>query len=386
MEAVVSPFKKWLPAGAKRAFWRSRWGYARLQRLWMRSNPYLGSAEERGRPGPPERKLGILYDFAQEHSKYITACLDLDVPYEVVDITRDDWVEEVRRSGCRAFLAWPSVASSVWRTMFEERARVLEQDLGGLLVPSYKEVWLYESKRRVRDWLRAHDIPHPRTWVFFDEHEALEFVRRAELPVVFKTDLGAASHGVMVFRSRRRLERLVRTCFGRGYRSERRDPRDRQWGHVMLQEYLPDVQEWRTVRIGDAFMCRKKERRGEFHSGSGVVRWAAPREGLLELTRYITDIGGFRSMNVDVFETGDGRLLVNEMHAVFGDIRPANRELGKEHMGRHLYDEATASWSFEPGYFYHNACANLRVEYVLRRLLEGSAAGPGRPGEEGCDG
>ena len=104
------------------------------------------------------------------------------------------------------------------------------------------------------------------------------------------------------------------------------------------------------------------------HSGSGTVRWERPPIELLERTWKITTRAGFTSMNIDYFETRDGRYLVNELHAVFGS-KPRDRELGKENLGRWRRDPQ-GNWSFEKGYWYYNACSNLRVQLVLAALGE----------------
>jgi glutathione synthase/RimK-type ligase-like ATP-grasp enzyme len=243
----------------------------------------------------------------------------------------------------------------------------MTEDLGCKVYPSEKEVWLYESKRRTRDWLEANGLPYPQTWVFFEEDEALSFLADAPIPIVFKADRSASSHGVVICRHRGVAMKLVSRCFGRGFVPERGDRDDPQRGVVVFQEFLPGVKEWRMVRIGDSLICREKGRLGDFHSGSGLVAWARPTPALLNLAWGVTECGQFRSMDVDVFETYDGRLLVNELHAVFGAIEESNLERGAEYMGRWL-PASNGEWRFEPGYFYHHACANLRVEEVLRVL------------------
>ena len=70
-------------------------------------------------------------------------------------------------------------------------------------------------------------------------------------------------------------------------------------------------------------------------------------------------------MNIDYFETKDGQYLINELHTVFGGkVRP-DCELN----GRYIYDNENRGWLFERGDFFRNQCANLRVEYVLQRIL-----------------
>lgn len=100
-----------------------------------------------------------------------------------------------------------------------------------------------------------------------------------------------------------------------------------------------------------------------------LVGWARPSERLLGFLREITERGAFRSMDIDVFETADGRLLVNELQTVFGSIRGANLDRGAENRGRWRLDEASDDWRFEQGDFYRNARANERVRDVVERGL-----------------
>jgi len=358
----------WIKRLAREKF--SVTGYDRA--VWAQANPWVGGPDEWEYDGGSRRRVGILFSHAHDHQQYMTACHDLCVSYRVVDVRRHDWMTLVRESGCSAFLAWPSTHLGIWKALYDERVRIMTEELALTVIPGEKEIWLYESKWRTADWLQANDLPHPRTWVFFEERDALDFLARAPLPLVAKADRGATSHGVVICRNRRAATRLVRSCFGKGYVPIRGDKYDPQRGMVLFQEYLPDVNEWRMVRIGDSFICRFKERRGDFHSGSGLVKWARPVTALLDLVWEVTERGGFRSMNVDVFETGDGRLLVNELHAVFGGIREENLERGREDMGRWLRTPE-GRWRFEPGFFYANACANLRVELILGHAAASSA-------------
>ena len=62
------------------------------------------------------------------------------------------------------------------------------------------------------------------------------------------------------------------------------------------------------------------------------------------------------------------KYFVNEIQALFGNIKSENIYLGKEYMGRYIHDYKKKIWKFEEGNFYKNACANLRVEYLLKIL------------------
>ena len=73
-------------------------------------------------------------------------------------------------------------------------------------------------------------------------------------------------------------------------------------------------------------------------------------------------------MNVDIFQTDDGRLLVNELQAIFGQAR--SREIcrvdGKS--GRMIFDNEVENWEFEEGTFCQNYMCNLRVKMLLEKL------------------
>ena len=304
--------------------------------------------------------LGILANRGQYHALYIRACLDLGVPFRVVDIEVEDWLGAIARSKCQRFLAWPDATESPWAQLFKDRCRLMEQELGFQVYPSVAECWVYENKVRLRDWLKAKDLPHPRTWVFVRRKHADAFAADCELPLVFKTSFGASSTGVKIIRSRRQLRSIIRRSFGRGHSPAGHDMRDREWGRVLLQEFLPDVVEWRLVRIGDSYFGHPKGRLGEFHSGSGRVDWTVPDTRHLDLLHRVTQCGGFRSMAVDVFETTDGRLLVNELQTVFGASTAVDQMRIDGKAGRMVRAE-DGSWCFEEGDFARNACADARV-------------------------
>lgn len=329
-------------------------------------NPYLGTGKELRHDGSSRHRLGIVYDPLQEHVNYITACLDLDVSYEVIPLHRADWLERVRRSGCDGFLFWPATSTMLFKEMIDDRARIVERELGLPIMPSAGELYIQENKRRMHNWLAVRDIAHPRTQVFFDEAEARRFLAEAPLPQVFKTSLGASAHGVRILRDRHKADRFARRVFRRGIVPRKADPRERHWGTMLLQEYLAVVDEWRVIRIGESYFCRRKIKVGEFHSGSNAIEWTEPPPGLLDRTRELTDRGGFRSMSVDYFETRDGRYLVNEIQCLTGGkILPDDPR-----NGRYVRDDTAGDWRFEPGNYFKSRGAHLRFQHLLATLGE----------------
>jgi len=366
---LIEALKKFIPFRV-RSFVRSHFILLDYDKyIWNKSRPVEEDEWVSREPQYPF-KIGIIREFANYHKHYAAACREMGVSYSILDISKSKWIEAVRTSGCDAFLAWPSAALTIWKEMYDERLKIMVEEMGKLVYPSYKELWIYESKRRTRDWLEANQVPSPRTEIFYELKEALAFIGRSEMPIVIKTSQGASSKGVSIFRDRRKARNWIKKAFRKGITPRRGDPRDRHWGHVIMQEYLPQVKEWRMVRIANSYFGHPKGRVGDFHSGSGRVLWDTPPVSLLEFLKQVTDIGGFTSMDVDVFETRDGRYLVNELQTVFGASYSKDQLHVDGRPGRFLFMQDRNQWIFEEGDFARNSCANLRIEYLLTQLTK----------------
>lgn len=363
---MIDFVRRWVPANVRYAIQRVVPLTTLKEQYFERRNPLAnvitGDDNSYGSPAT----VGILRNRSQYHTHYVAACCEMGVPFRVIDIAASDWINVVKESKCGLFFAWPDASLTTWAGMFKDRCDVLEKELGYTVVPTSGERWMYEDKYRMRDWLHAHSIPHPQTWVFYYREEAEAFADTCDLPVVFKTPFGAAASGVRIIRTRKALKSVIRRAFTRGHVPSGHDRRDRQWGSILLQEYLYDVREWRMVRIGDSYFGHPKGRVGEFHSGSGRAEWDVPQKQHLDLLHRVTEAGSFRSMDVDVFELPDGRLVVNELQAVFGASVSVDQLRVNGVPGR-MVRNTNGEWFFEAGDFARNACANERIRDALAR-------------------
>ena len=287
---------------------------------YMSSNrPYRQhfSDEYKGREDGPV--LGILKDPFHGHQSYMKACMELGIGYRAIDIFASNWIEQVKNSGCNMFLVWPEESIQEVKRLYDDRLRFIVEQMGKRIFPELLATWLYGSKERQCFWMELNDVYRPWTKIFYRKDEALDFVSNlAAYPLIAKTDIGAVSSGVAILRSKRMSERYIQKAFGKGIQGYYSDRQARQWRHVLLQEYLLDVKEWRVHRIGDSFFGFGKVKRGDFHSGSGETDWILPPVEAFNLAWEITERGGFKSMAVDIFETLDGRFLVNELQCVYG--------------------------------------------------------------------
>lgn len=286
----------------------------------------------------------------------------LDLQGHVLDPTRDDFHERILTGSERIFLCWPGHFTNQQRQMFWEKALPLYDWSEASIYPSRRALNIYEAKRELAYFLRMNQIPHPETHVFYDLAEALDFARNCPLPQVFKTNTGSSGIGVEILRDRRELIALIRDVFGRYYvKRSLSDSRDIDYGHVILQEFISPVREYRVIKIGDSWFGHEKmpSARSELMSGSGVNAWTEPPYELLDFCAGLAERFGFTTMCFDVFRSGDGSWLVNELQTWFGSYD--NSQMYVDGVpGRYLH--SNGDWVFESGFF--NQCRSLPLIIV----------------------
>lgn len=337
-----------------------------MEKQWKNANPFVGTLDEHNKVFDANKPtVGILYDVAQEHQYYQNACIDLQINYKVIDIRTSDWLVKISESNCDVFLVWPSIYKPIQKQFWDERLQILTVQLKKKIFPTLDLMWLYESKRKTRDWLMVKKLPHPKTKVFFSKAEALEFTEKTSYPIVYKTDQGASASGVYIIHSAQKAKRIVKKAFKRGVLLKNRGINDRHQGYVIFQEFLSNAKEWRMIRVGESYFCRIKGKVGDFHSGSGDIVWGKPPIELLDQTKQISNLFDVPNINIDFFETMDGKFLINEIHALWGGKVVHDPILE----GRYLFNESNGKWKFENGDFFQNRSANLRLKWIKKNWL-----------------
>jgi glutathione synthase/RimK-type ligase-like ATP-grasp enzyme len=333
-----------------------------------------------------------------DHLLWLKACEEYknQLEYRVIDLTKNSWLEEIQSESFDILLAKPSGLTTLFKQLYDERIYILNKVLGYLVYPSADEIYIYENKRFLSFWLKANNVPCPRTDVFYNRKEAKDFVNTQDFPIVGKVNIGASGSGVSILKdSEAALDYINLTFSGKGaprrtgpnmskgglfkrgihylaypgdiskklnlYKTIRLYP---QTDFVIFQEYIPHNFEWRVVRIGDSFFAHKKLKIKEKASGSLLKSYVEPPLDLLSFVKEITDKYKFYSQAVDVFESKQG-YLVNEMQCIFGQSDPWQM-LVNETPGRYLF--INNNWIFESGSFSENACYNLRIAFIIENL------------------
>jgi glutathione synthase/RimK-type ligase-like ATP-grasp enzyme len=266
--------------------------------------------------------------------------------------------------------------------MFDEKLYTIVAFLGRKIYPSYDELFIYENKKMMSYWLQVHDIPHVKTEVFYEKKRFLQFLEKSALPIVIKTNIGSTAKGVEIVRNRAKARFIADMTFGKGSTKLAPGYTKQCTGKILsvpaigtLQRHFLIVQtfekikwEWRMIKIGDSYFGHKKLLKGDFASGSGSVGWEAPPLQLLHMLEAICEKGRFDSMAVDIFETEDGRFLVNELQSIFGSYDDSQMYIeGKP--GRYL--KQNGRFVFQEGKFNQHSSYLLRVKHFVQILSEG---------------
>lgn len=348
-------------------------------------------------------KLAILRNEVPEDDVFWEkSCQELSdrVSWDLIDLTRHDWLERVTATPYDGLLTSPPGWTTAFKAMYDERLQILEMIKPAPIYPSLEEILIYENKKMLAYWLEAHQVPHPKTWVFYYENEAVDFVKNSRLPLVAKTSIGASGSGVQILHdTAEALEYIQNTFSGQGAARRRVGPKWKQKGFflrvlkkllrpgelkakmqlykhigteiqkdfVILQEFIPHEYEWRCVRIGDSFFAHKKVKQGEKASGSLIKAYETPPFELLDFVKEITDKRHFLSQSVDIFVAPDGRYLVNEMQCIFGQSDPYQMLIDGQPGRYRLLGE---QWVFEPGDFNRHESFLLRLEHFIELLTE----------------
>lgn len=344
--------------------------------------------------------IGILRNENPESvSKWLTACQAMNIDADVIDLTAHDAIERIMTKPYNLFLLRPPGGIERFKTLYDERLYLIYYILGKPVFPGFLECYIYENKRQLASFLQLKGIPHPKTEVFYNNNDAISYVIRTKLPIVSKTNIGAAGSGVKILKTHNEALSYIKLAFkGKGIRKRtgpnpqvgtptswlvkafnnpsffkkrlfqyHRTYSNTQKGYLIFQEYIPHLFEWRVVKIGESYFAYKKFKVGDKASGAKNIGYDNPSYDLLNFVRQIADENNILTAAFDIFENNKA-FLVNEIQAIFGHVKNHILEVdGKP--GRYLYKNN--NWIFEEGTFNTNESYDLRLKTALKLYSEG---------------
>jgi|ADurb_Oil_01_Slu_FD_contig_91_412899_length_1406_multi_2_in_0_out_0_1 glutathione synthase/RimK-type ligase-like ATP-grasp enzyme len=332
-------------------------------------------------------KIGIAVGFGDPDGtwmRYKKACEALNIDNVVIDIISCNWLDNINKEKdiIDGLLVGPPCQNIEEYDIYMERLYFINNEIGIPIYPSYNELKLYENKRYCTSWLKYHNYLLPDTYVFTNKKQALDYVKKAQYPIVIKATIGAGASAVHIIKKRLYAKWIIHQAFGIhrllswGYVSWVRYKKTPLYipligssmkHYIIVQKYIPIKWEWRIIKIGESYFGHQKLLKGNYASGSDRVGWVDPPKHLFDLIRDICQKGNFNSMAMDVFESIDGQFYINELQSMFGSYKNSQMYInGKP--GRYIYKEG--QYIFEEGYFNIYGSCLLRVENFISILRQ----------------
>ncbi|MCE5267802.1 MAG: hypothetical protein LLG00_07940 [Planctomycetaceae bacterium] len=305
--------------------------------------------------------------------------------YDRVNLNRRDWLERLTPYDA---VIWKPYGMGVQQSILvKEKVYVLEKHLHKLVIPNVESTWHFESKVAQSYLFSIEGVPTPATTATFDYDEALEELRRATFPLVFKRGEGAGSGNVWLVKSRRTAEQLWAKAFcsqiyrdmtsrGHGRFSIAARSLCKRWfweyfrqhfrrgdspGYLYWQEFVANNSaDLRIAVIGDryAYGFWRNNRPDDFRaSGSGRIDFERPIPE--ECVRFCMGISrrlNFDSMAYDLLFK-DGKFVIGEISYGYVDSVPY-RAAG------HYELRPDETIEFVPGHVWPET---LWVEWALQR-------------------
>jgi glutathione synthase/RimK-type ligase-like ATP-grasp enzyme len=151
--------------------------------------------------------------------KWIEYCLENGIQFKVVNCYASDIIEQIE--DCDG-LMWH------W-SHFDYEARLFAHQLthslemaGKKVFPDSNTSWHFDDKVGQKYLMESLNIPMVRSYVFYDKKNALEWLKDADFPKVFKLRGGAGSENVKIVKNFLVAKKFINKAFRSGYKVKSR--------------------------------------------------------------------------------------------------------------------------------------------------------------------
>jgi glutathione synthase/RimK-type ligase-like ATP-grasp enzyme len=264
-------------------------------------------------------KIAIHHSPESYSTHWIEYCKQKGIDYKIVNAYDSNIVEQV--SDCDAFM-WHHHHEDPRDVLFAKQLLYSLEESGKRVFPNWDTGWHFDDKVGQKYLLEAIGAPLVPSYVFYTEKEALDWIKSATFPKVFKLRGGAGAANVKLARTAKEARTFVRKAFGKGFpqfnRARYLKERYRKWrlgkdsfvgvlkglgrlfirtdfakmhprekGYAYFQEFIPNNSfDTRVVVIGGqkAMVERRYVREGDFRaSGSGKFEYVEADPAILRI-------------------------------------------------------------------------------------------------------
>ena len=148
------------------------------------------------------------------HFRWIDYCQKNNIPFKLVNCYATDIVHQLK--DCSALMWHYHQAEPSDIVMSKSLLFSMEQS-GMKVFPDFNTAWHFDDKVGQKYLLEALEIDIVKTWVFYSEQVAVDWIANTTFPKVFKLRGGAGSQNVQLIHSANEARKLTKKAFGKGF-------------------------------------------------------------------------------------------------------------------------------------------------------------------------
>lgn len=160
-------------------------------------------------------KIAIHHTPGSFSDRWIAYCEEKIIDYKKVNCYSTDIIKQLE--DCDA-LMWHHSQSNYKDILFSKQLHFAIEQSGKKIFPNYKTFWHFDDKIAQKYLFEAIRAPFVRSYIFYSEADALQWVENTTFPKVFKLRGGAGSANVRLVSSPTQARGIVKKAFSRGFR------------------------------------------------------------------------------------------------------------------------------------------------------------------------
>lgn len=146
--------------------------------------------------------------------RWISYCDEQNIPFKIVNCYDSDIVEQL--NDCDA-LMWHHNHMNPKDLLFAKSLLFSLQQAGVIVFPDFNTNWHFDDKLGQKYLFEALDIPRVSSYAFYNESEALKWIKTVSFPKVMKLRGGSGSRNVFLVHDESEARRMVKKAFGSGF-------------------------------------------------------------------------------------------------------------------------------------------------------------------------
>lgn len=278
-------------------------------------------------------KVGLVMDESEKydgynwHDVYAKEFKELGDEVVFLDFKKRNWLEQIEISK-PDLIMWRAWHRPDDRDNAKAKIQIIEKFFKIPIFPNWDMYYSYDNKIIQNFILNKLKFPIPKTWIYYDKCDALNFINKAKFPLVSKCSEGACGDNINLIKNKDELKSHIEMAFnGDGIKTY--FPWIRQKGYVYLQEFIETDKDLRIITLGNkvelAFWRENKNSWKHNIAGGGTINPEGIPEEAKKIALNLAKKLNFHWCAFDII-LKEKKPLILEFSSIFGFSRSGHYE------------------------------------------------------------